>query len=271
MALTTESIHKKADELLSNGVQPTLARIRESLGGGSFTTISEAMKLWRLEQEIEEDLRQVELPNSINDRLQTLGADMWRSAIDIAEERLLSERNALAVTQKKARTEVYEAQEAVKTLELEQTDLLVQLDELSDKAKIANENSEEMRLKLEKVEVNSQKQVDDVLKTLSDTEHKLEIQKERAEDSNAIIKSLKLELNEVRAELTRSLESTASYKAMNDSHNLEIERLKAELIESKKQRTTLQSEREIAIQNLSKAEGKLDILNEQLEKIKSAS
>ena len=124
MALTTESIHKKADELLSNGVQPTLARIRESLGGGSFTTISEAMKLWRLEQEIEEDLRQVELPNSINDRLQTLGADMWRSAIDIAEERLLSERNALAVTQKKARTEVYEAQEAVKTLELEQTDLL---------------------------------------------------------------------------------------------------------------------------------------------------
>nr|WP_299038194.1 DNA-binding protein [uncultured Psychrobacter sp.] len=271
MALTTESIHKKADELLNNGVQPTLARIRESLGGGSFTTISEAMKLWRLEQETEEDLRQVELPSSINDRLQALGADMWRSAIDTAEERLVSERNTLAVAQKKARTEVYEAQEAVKTLELEQTDLLVQLDELSDKARIAKEYSDQVSLQLKKVEASSQKQVDDARKELSDSEHKLEIQRGRIEDSNAIISGLKLDLHEVREKLTSALESTASYKAISDSQSVEIERLKAELTESRKQRTTLQSEREISIQNLSKAEGKLEVLNEQLEKIKSAT
>ncbi|WP_045455743.1 DNA-binding protein, partial [Psychrobacter sp. JCM 18903] len=95
MAITTQQIHAIADQLHEQGIKPTLAEVRKALGGGSFTTISEAMKSWRQDNQQEEQLRQVELPSGIAERLQTLGADMWQTAIDIANDRLVKEREAL--------------------------------------------------------------------------------------------------------------------------------------------------------------------------------
>ncbi|EBH0783176.1 hypothetical protein FJ875_23625 [Salmonella enterica] len=50
MAITTEQIMKAADELDREGQNPTLARVRKKLGGGSFTTISEVMIEWRAQK-----------------------------------------------------------------------------------------------------------------------------------------------------------------------------------------------------------------------------
>src|SRR5699024_5053310 len=102
----------------------TLAEVRKALGGGSFTTISDAMQSWKREQKEEQELQQVELPSSVAERLQTLGADMWQTAIDIANDRLVKEREALEIIKTKAQAETAEAKEAVKTLEGEQADLL---------------------------------------------------------------------------------------------------------------------------------------------------
>ena len=44
MALTIQQVHNTADQLQEQGIKPTLAEVRKALGGGSFTTISEAMK-----------------------------------------------------------------------------------------------------------------------------------------------------------------------------------------------------------------------------------
>ena len=131
MALTIQQVHNTADQLQGQGIKPTLAEVRKALGGGSFTTISEAMKSWRQDNQQEEQLRQVELPSSIAERLQTLGADMWQTAIDIANDRLVKEREALESIKAKSQAETDEAQEAVKTLESEQADLLEQLDEVT--------------------------------------------------------------------------------------------------------------------------------------------
>ena len=50
MAITTADIHAAADRIAGAGQQPTLAAVRSALGGGSFTTISEAMKSWKAAQ-----------------------------------------------------------------------------------------------------------------------------------------------------------------------------------------------------------------------------
>ena len=131
MALTTQDIHAAADRLQEQGVKPTLAEVRKALGGGSFTTISDAMQSWKREQQEEQELQQVDLPSGITERLHTLGADMWQTAIDMANDRLIKEREALESIKTKAQVEVDEAQEAVKTLESEQSDLLMQLDEVT--------------------------------------------------------------------------------------------------------------------------------------------
>ncbi|MCG3810126.1 DNA-binding protein [Psychrobacter sp. Ps4] len=49
MALTTEGIHAAADKLQANGTTPTQTKVREALGGGSFSTIGEALKTWKQE------------------------------------------------------------------------------------------------------------------------------------------------------------------------------------------------------------------------------
>lgn len=137
MALTTEQIHKVADQLQADGIKPTLAEVRKALGGGSFTTISDAMQSWREEHREEQQLQQIELPSNINDRLQSLGADMWQTAINMANDRLVKERDALEVIKAKAQQDVDEHKESVKTLEDENKDLLQELDKESEKAEEA--------------------------------------------------------------------------------------------------------------------------------------
>lgn len=137
MALTTQQIHAVADQLHADGTKPTLAEVRKALGGGSFTTISDAMQSWREEHREEQQLQQVDLPSGISDRLQVLGADVWQTAIDIANDRLAKERDALEVIKAKAQQDVDEHKESVKTLEDENKDLLQELDKESEKAEEA--------------------------------------------------------------------------------------------------------------------------------------
>ena len=137
MAITTQDIHATADKLRADGINPTLANIRSELGGGSFTTISEAMKSWRQEHEQQTQLKQVEIPSSLNDRLQALGGEVWQTALDIADDRLAKEREALELIKKQSQQEVDEYAESVKLLEDENKDLLQQLDRESEKAEEA--------------------------------------------------------------------------------------------------------------------------------------
>lgn len=61
MALTTEQIHQTAQELTEKGINPTLANVRSALGGGSFTTIGEALKTWKQAQKDNEKIKQVDI------------------------------------------------------------------------------------------------------------------------------------------------------------------------------------------------------------------
>lgn len=47
MPITTEQVHHAADQLATAGHRPTLAAVREVLGGGSYTTINQALQAWR--------------------------------------------------------------------------------------------------------------------------------------------------------------------------------------------------------------------------------
>lgn len=137
MAITTQDIHATADQLKADGINPTLANIRAELGGGSFTTISEAMKSWRQQHEQQTQLKQVEIPSRLNERLQAFGGALWETSLDIADDRLNKEREALELIKKQSQQEVDEYAESVKLLEDENKDLLQQLDKESEKAEEA--------------------------------------------------------------------------------------------------------------------------------------
>lgn len=132
MALTPEKIHAAADQIAEGGERPTLARIRKALDGGSFTTISDAMKDWRSQQTHEHALAEIEVPASINNRIEQLKAAVWESAVQEAESRLSIERAALEEAQAAASAEVGEAKEAVQTLENEAFEHELELEKLRE-------------------------------------------------------------------------------------------------------------------------------------------
>lgn len=95
MALTTEQIHAAADELAAAGQAPTLAAVRQALGGGSFTTISQAMAGWKAKKAEQAAPMREPLPQTLADLLGKVGGDIWAEALALANGRLNTERTAL--------------------------------------------------------------------------------------------------------------------------------------------------------------------------------
>ncbi len=94
MAISIEDVYSVADRLFESGQQPTLAAVRSALGGGSFTTISEAMKSWRSKQQAAATPVREGAPAAVMERLNQLGADVWAMALSMANDRLAKEREA---------------------------------------------------------------------------------------------------------------------------------------------------------------------------------
>ena len=105
-----EAIWAAADALVKAGERPTLAAVRKVVGGGSFTTISEAMAEWRGRQAIAEPVREP-APVAVAQQAAVLAAELWAQALAIAHERLQADREALEATRVEMARERAEAVE----------------------------------------------------------------------------------------------------------------------------------------------------------------
>ena len=124
MAITREQIWQVADELDAAGQNPTLAAVRKAVGGGSYTTIQEAMTEWKAKKAAKDAPRREPVPQAVTDRLGELGAELWAVASELANARLAAEREALEL----ARADIEAARQ-------EAADLADQLTSELDEAK----------------------------------------------------------------------------------------------------------------------------------------
>ena len=256
MALTIEQIHSTADQLQEQGIKPTLAEVRKALGGGSFTTISDAMQSWKREQKEEQELQQVELPSSVAERLQTLGADVWQTAVDIANDRLVKDREALEGIKAKAQAETDEAQEAVKTLEGEQADLLVQLDEVTATAEAAA---------ITAAQVTAERDI--LTQTLSDTQHQLELERAKTDSAQGQLADLRSSFDQQAKELNLTISRVATLEANAASDKAEVARLSAELEAAKTELKAVTTERNEIATATAEVKGELKAITVERDKL----
>ena len=111
MAITREQIFAVADEIDAAGQNATLAAVRKALGGGSFTTISEGMTEWKARKAARETPLREPAPSMVAERLTELGAELWSAALELANARLDSEREALEVARLQLESDKAEAAE----------------------------------------------------------------------------------------------------------------------------------------------------------------
>jgi chromosome segregation ATPase len=107
MATTKEQVWAAADSLAAEGRNPTLAAVRERLGGGSYTDISAAMQVWKATQQASAAPIREPAPTAVTDRLGELGGEIWAVALELANGRLQAEREAL----EQARQEMEQARQ----------------------------------------------------------------------------------------------------------------------------------------------------------------
>jgi len=150
-ALTTETIHAMADKLSSEGQYPTLALLRQQLGSGSYTTISEAMKLWREEKAKSDIIPIPPIPDEVNNTIQNATQSIWQSAMTVAKNKLQSEREALKKAQDEMTQRQKETIEMADQLDQEITRLKQTLQEaVNAKQKFTDDND---RLKTELINI----------------------------------------------------------------------------------------------------------------------
>lgn len=119
MAITLDQILAVADDLDARGVNPTLAAVRKALGAGSFTTISEAMSVWRAQKSSRAGAPAEPIPDAVESSLAELGRGVWAAAQAQANARLTSEREELEQARAQADTERAEAVALADSLALE--------------------------------------------------------------------------------------------------------------------------------------------------------
>ena len=118
---TPEEIWTVADALAAEGQKPTLAAVRHAVGGGSFTTISEAMSAWRARQATvaEQTRTAIPVPEAVQRLADTLATQIWAEALRVAEGRLQADREALEQTRQTLTQEKTEAVDMADALALE--------------------------------------------------------------------------------------------------------------------------------------------------------
>ncbi len=83
-------VQQAIDALLARGDTPSVQRIRDVLGTGSFTTISDHFRVWRSEREQNRD---VPPPKGVPDVVVTMASELWREAQEVANQALVHYRD----------------------------------------------------------------------------------------------------------------------------------------------------------------------------------
>lgn len=192
MAISKEQIFTIADELDAAGQNPTLAVVRKVLGGGSFTTISEAMNEWKARKtEKETPLRQP-APAAIADRLVEFGSEIWSLALELANGRLVSEREALETARVQLEADKQEAAELA--------------DQLTEELEI-------LQSKVAELEVADEKSQIEIVQLSEQLMHS----GDRAANAEARLLEMGGRVNDLNAELVRvNAQNTDLVKALAD-------------------------------------------------------
>ena len=188
MAITREQIFAVADEIDAAGQNATLAAVRKALGGGSFTTISDGMTEWKARKAAKETPLREPAPSAVADRLAELGSEIWTSALELANARLVTERQALEAARLHLEADKAEAAE------------------LADQVTAELEVAKASLLSASTAEQAARSECDSLRQTLAD-------QRLRSATSEARANEIEKRANDLNAELARVNQQNADLVA----------------------------------------------------------
>jgi chromosome segregation ATPase len=101
---TKEKVFTAAEALIARNVKPTAINIRKEIGGGSFSTIQEALREYQKTTQPTVTRTQINepIPQNVGDKLTELGNIIWMTAAETANARLTAERKVIEAARQEA-------------------------------------------------------------------------------------------------------------------------------------------------------------------------
>nr|MDT0251534.1 DNA-binding protein [Endozoicomonas sp.] len=249
MAITREEIIRAAEAVEQSGEKPTMASVREHLGGGSFATISPVLREWRDGRTISKAIV-LDMPGELKTVMERQASEFWQAASTLANEKLMT-------VQREAESAVSDAHaERDETLQ-EVTRLESSLETFGDKLMTAKKQTEEVQvvhnqlqtetIRLHEKLANSQNEVgrlrDDLNKANKDKERnadeasrllglteqlkqELEAARQQADTQRQEVAQAKLEAGNLKNQLEQSREDQQRQQASLEQHQEEALTLK---------------------------------------------
>lgn len=123
--ITKQQVWEICDLMHSQGVEPTITKIKDKLGTGSFTTISNHLGSWKQGEADKDSTNLKAIPRTVEEDLMKMASRMWNICSLEAEK-------DMAKLKADYNDEITIAKEEVNKISLELRELLKKLDE-SDK------------------------------------------------------------------------------------------------------------------------------------------
>ncbi len=169
-----EDVQEAAETLLGRGLNPTIQRVRELLGTGSNTTISEHLKHWQ--QQLAESPKAV-LPPAVPETVMTALESFWKIAVCQAEAAFEEQRSAAAQTVAAAEQARDAAVAGERQAQTAADDLSRQLDaatlsarQLADQLLVAQERRAAAEIAIDAAEKRTQAAIDAGTQIRAETE-----------------------------------------------------------------------------------------------------
>jgi len=195
MAISKQEIIDAAEQLVAEGVNPSMQAVRERLGGGSFATISPVLREWKENREAT-TVAVLEMPSDVKGALDRFGADLWKTASTLATaqfEKLKDESRSSIEAANKERDEALEEIQRLESQILEQNNQMSSVNTEVERLKSLVDDERKKNAAL-------QQRNDDLQETVVGLKTDL---KESREDGKQALEKLDV-LRQEQAELSRT-------------------------------------------------------------------
>jgi chromosome segregation ATPase len=231
MAITKEQIWRVADELVEAGGSPTLATIRKRVGGGSFTTISEAMAEWRRREQQKARVEELVIPDEIKGVALDAGRAVWRTALELARSEVDGIKVALEAREKEIVRERAEALALADQVSNDLEQAQAEIDRLKEQLSQAQNQAREAQA------VSAERE-----QRIFVIERELKENRQAADKVSARAERLDGELGRVRSELESQAKDLAGERDARSQTEKHVERLTADLDAARRDKDRLLDE-----------------------------
>lgn len=226
---TKELAFKVAEELISEGLRPTISNIRERMGGGSPNDVTKWMREFNARQQQVAIAQQVPVPAVIQttatELLTQLLTQTWDTAREAANDKLTKERQALDDDRQALELETSEALEQAELLYQENEGLKIQLTNTNQQHQTDLQTIDDLTQELKQ----SQLQVNQLQSSITDIQAKLDNLQNNLTETLELKRLVEIELAKKEGELKETVRQRESLTATNIKLNQELEGLKVQV------------------------------------------